>query len=82
MKHLTLSRRAKASKVPGPPDVGRPLNECGLRDAPEMGRRLKKRDEIPDHIVSSHVSNSIALQELQGGRKAPFFWFFAPGICG
>lgn len=64
MKHPTPSRRAKASKVPGPPDVGRLLNERGLRDASEMGRRLIKRDVIPDHIVSS-----LARRALTGGNR-------------
>jgi phosphohistidine phosphatase SixA len=71
MKHLKLSRRAKATKVPGPPDFGRPLNERGLRDAPEIGRRLKKRDEIPDHIVSSHARR--ALTGSKRGTSASAF---------
>ncbi len=34
-------------------DIDRPLNQRGLRDAPDMGRRLFERSLIPDIIVSS-----------------------------
>ncbi|MGI9822364.1 SixA phosphatase family protein [Agromyces sp. Marseille-Q5079] len=54
MKTLTLVRHAKSDwGQPGLADHDRPLNDRGLRDAPEMGRRLRERGEVPDLIVSS-----------------------------
>jgi phosphohistidine phosphatase len=54
MKTLTLVRHAKSDwGQPGLADHDRPLNERGLRDAPEMGRRIRERGAIPDLIVSS-----------------------------
>ncbi|GAA1829272.1 SixA phosphatase family protein [Agromyces salentinus] len=54
MKTLTLVRHAKSDwGQPGLSDHDRPLNDRGLRDAPEMGRRLRERGAIPDLIVSS-----------------------------
>lgn len=65
MKHLLLMRHAKSSKEPdGPPDVDRPLNERGQRDAPEMGRRLMRRGEVPQHIVSSHARRALTTAQL------------------
>ncbi|MFI5204535.1 MAG: SixA phosphatase family protein [Flavobacteriales bacterium] len=34
-------------------DFDRPLNNRGKRDAPQMGKWLKKQNEIPDLIISS-----------------------------
>ncbi len=49
MKLLDLVRHAKSSWAePGLADIDRPLNKRGKRDAPEMGRRLKERDAVPD----------------------------------
>jgi phosphohistidine phosphatase len=54
MKLLYLVRHAKSSWAePGLADIDRPLNKRGKRDAPEMGRRLKERDAVPDRIVTS-----------------------------
>ena len=54
MKTLLLVRHAKSSwGDPGLADHDRPLNERGLRDAPEMGRRLHARGIRPDVIRSS-----------------------------
>lgn len=54
MKTLLLVRHAKSSwDRPGLDDHDRPLNARGLRDAPEMGRRLAERGLIPDRILSS-----------------------------
>ena len=47
-KQLTIIRHAKSSwENPDCEDHGRPLNKRGLRDAPEMGDRLAKRDWLP-----------------------------------
>ena len=54
MKTLYLLRHAKSSwKFPGLDDFDRPLNKRGQRDAPRMGKRLQKRNILPDLIISS-----------------------------
>lgn len=54
MKTVYLIRHAKSDwGDPTLRDFDRPLNKRGNRDAPEMGRRLKSRNEIPDILVSS-----------------------------
>lgn len=54
MKTLVLIRHAKSSwKGEGLTDFERPLNERGLRDAPEMAVRLKARDFKIDGFISS-----------------------------
>jgi phosphohistidine phosphatase len=53
-KTLLLVRHAKSSWEDADlDDIDRPLNKRGVRDAPEMGRRLSGRSLIPDLIVSS-----------------------------
>ena len=54
MKTLLLMRHAKSSwKDLGLPDRERPLNKRGSRDAPRMGKLIKKKEIIPDHIMCS-----------------------------
>ena len=54
MKALYIVRHAKSNNDdPRLADIDRPLNSRGLRDAPEMGRRLLKRGVIVDTIISS-----------------------------
>jgi phosphohistidine phosphatase len=54
VKTLLIVRHAKSSwGDPGLDDHERPLNARGLRDAPEMGRRLRERGIMPDVIRSS-----------------------------
>lgn len=49
-----MIRHAKSSWAnPLQSDFERPLNERGIADAPEMGKRLKKAGIIPDLIISS-----------------------------
>lgn len=61
MKTLVLVRHAKSSwKDASLADRDRPLNDRGKRDAPVMGRRLAKRDETPDLIVSSPAVRALA----------------------
>jgi phosphohistidine phosphatase len=61
MKRLTLMRHAKSSwRMPGLPDVERPLNKRGKRDAPEMGRRLAQRGCDPQRLVSSPARRALA----------------------
>lgn len=54
MKTLFVIRHAKSSwSVPGMSDFERPLNERGIRNAPEMAARLRATGHKPDVIVSS-----------------------------
>jgi phosphohistidine phosphatase len=41
-RRLVVVRHAKSAYPPGVPDVGRPLGERGLADAPVMGQRLRE----------------------------------------
>lgn len=51
---IVLIRHAKSSWAnPLQSDFDRPLNDRGKRDAPEMGKKLKKEGIIPDLIISS-----------------------------
>jgi len=61
MKTLWIVRHAKSSwDEPGLADYDRPLNKRGLRDAPEMGRRLAERGVQPAAIVSSPAVRAAA----------------------
>ncbi len=54
MKRLILVRHAKSSwDDPVLADFDRPLSPRGQRDAPEMGRRLAARGELPDRLLTS-----------------------------
>ena len=54
MKTLLLLRHGKSSwQESGLADHERPLNKRGLRDAPRMGKLLKKKSLTPDVILSS-----------------------------
>lgn len=54
MKTIFIVRHAKSSwKYPRLDDFERPLNKRGYRDAPLMGRRLKKRQVMPERIFAS-----------------------------
>ncbi|HVK96782.1 MAG TPA: histidine phosphatase family protein, partial [Flavisolibacter sp.] len=54
MKTLILIRHAKSSwDEIGLSDAERPLNERGKKDAPEMGKRLKKKELKIDLFLSS-----------------------------
>lgn len=61
MLYLTLIRHAKSSWAEaGMDDFDRPLNERGLRNAPEMGQRLKKIKWLPDLMVASPAARTTA----------------------
>lgn len=54
MKTLFLMRHAKSSwKQKNLADIERPLSGRGEKDAPTMGHLLKKKEIIPDLILSS-----------------------------
>ena len=59
MKTLYLVRHAKSSwKDSTLSDLQRPLNKRGLKNAPEMGRRLKESDVSPDQIICSPANRA------------------------
>ena len=65
MKNLIIIRHAKSSwDEPLPPDLDRPLNPRGLRDAPFMGSVLKCRGLIPERIVSSPAKRALTTAQL------------------
>lgn len=65
MKTLFLIRHAKSSwDTPALPDPDRPLTDRGKRDAPQMGKRLAKRDAQPDLIVSSPATRALATARI------------------
>src|SRR5262249_34694794 len=60
MKALFLIRYAKSSwDDTALPDKDRPLSGRGRRDAPQMGKRLAKRDVKPDLILSSPARRAL-----------------------
>lgn len=74
LKSLFLIRHAKSSwRKPELSDFQRPLNNRGQKDAPFMGKRLKKFDVKPDIIISSPANRAlktakIIAQEIQFSR--------------
>lgn len=69
MKRLILVRHAKSSWAnPGQEDVDRPLNERGERNAPEMGRRLLGRGDVPALVVSSPARRALATARLMAAE--------------
>jgi len=75
VKTLYLLRHAKSSwDNPGLDDYHRPLNERGERDAPRMGKRLRKSDVLPDLICSSSAVRAITTARMAAaemGYKNP-----------
>jgi phosphohistidine phosphatase len=65
MKILYLLRHAKSSwDNPDLDDFDRPLNKRGEKDAPKMGKRLKKREVVPDIFLSSPAARAIATAKM------------------
>ena len=63
MRRVILMRHAKSSwDDPALDDFDRPLNKRGLRDAPEMGRRVALDFDV-DRIVSSTAARARATAE-------------------
>jgi phosphohistidine phosphatase len=61
MKKLLIIRHAKSSWDPAiPNDFDRPLNERGQKDAPEMAKRLLKRDIKIDAFISSPAVRALS----------------------
>ena len=64
-KELLLVRHAKSSwDDPYLDDHDRPLNDRGLRNAPEMGKRLQKWSIRPDVWISSTALRAITTAEI------------------
>lgn len=62
---LVLIRHAKSDwAISNQTDFERPLNARGKRDAPEMGKRLKKKKVIPDLIISSPAVRAATTAKL------------------
>lgn len=53
MKRLILLRHAKARREPSAGDHGRPLAPRGHRNAPAMGKALRKAGFVPDAVICS-----------------------------
>lgn len=67
MKKLLLYRHAKSSwEDPYLKDHKRPLAIRGLRDAPYMAQRLKKKAIYPDAIISSDAERAKATALITG----------------
>lgn len=64
MKTLVVCRHAKSDWGLGLPDIERPLNKRGLKDAPRMGKLLKDYKFSPDLIVSSPAVRARTTAEL------------------
>ncbi len=65
MKTLILMRHAKSSwDNPHQADHDRPLNQRGLRNAPEMGERFARHKIQPDTIVTSSAVRAEATARL------------------
>jgi len=61
MLRLILLRHGKSGwDDPGLDDFRRPLAPRGLRNVPEMGRRLARRRQPPDLIVTSTATRALA----------------------
>ncbi len=65
MKTVLLLRHAKSSWANARlADFDRPLNGRGERDAPRIGRLLRREDLVPDLIVSSAAERAMQTAEL------------------
>ena len=68
-KELLLVRHAKSSwDDPYLDDHDRPLNDRGLRNAPEMGKRLQGLSICPDAWVSSTALRAITTAEVMAEK--------------
>ena len=64
-RKLTLVRHAKSSWTEtGLTDIDRPLNDRGLKNAPEMSKRLAKVNFTVDTIISSPAVRAITTAKI------------------
>src|SRR5206468_6352752 len=65
MKTIFLIRHAKSSWDDTTlPDKDRPFNDRGKRDAPKMGKRLAKRNVVPNLILSSPAKRALKTAQI------------------
>lgn len=64
MKIVSAVRHAKSDWTTGLPDIERPLNNRGLRNAPAMGRRLLQRSVSPDLLIASPATRAHGTAKL------------------
>ena len=65
MKRLYIVRHAKSSwDDSGLADFDRPLASRGERDAPEMGKRLAKKDAKPNLLISSPACRALTTAKI------------------
>ena len=65
MKTLCIIRHAKTEvQAMGQRDFDRELAKRGLSDAPQMAKKLKEIDLMPDKIVSSPAARALATAQL------------------
>lgn len=72
-RRLVIVRHAKSAWPDGVPDEKRPLNKRGRRDAPAVGRWLRKRIGRPAAVVCSPAARTRQTWELVADElgKAP-----------
>lgn len=64
-KHLLIVRHAKSDWGDiNLPDSQRPLNSRGIRNVPEMAKRLVAKNLVPKQLVSSTAVRAITTAEL------------------
>lgn len=69
MKRLTLVRHAKSSrKDPLLEDIDRPLNQRGKENAPLMGKRLAKKEIMPDRMLTSPAKRAVKTARIIAGK--------------
>jgi phosphohistidine phosphatase len=65
MKNILIIRHAKSSWAEiGQRDFDRPLNERGMRDAPEMARRIQRKNIGIDIFISSPALRALTTTQL------------------
>lgn len=65
MKKLFIIRHGKSDQDSGAKtDFERPLNERGLKDAPNMGKHLNTHFSTPDLIISSPAKRTLTTARL------------------
>lgn len=73
-KTLYLVRHAKSDWHSGETDFERTLNKRGLRDAQEMGQRLKNSGSLPERILCSPAKRAVqTLERLDLGIETIAF---------
>lgn len=63
-RRLVVVRHAKSARPDGVPDIERPLNARGRRDAPELGRWITARVGTPDAVRCSPAERARRTWEL------------------